>query len=91
MYSIFTVTKGTVYLIYGWVQLTDITNEVITLMQTYKGRQMTIEKRKGEKKEIFFFQKALLADNSTISVHLKSAYKDSLFHLYELWPVLSDL
>lgn len=86
-YEIFTVDKTATYLIYGWVKLTDITSEEIVLVQKLNENKRTIQKKKEEgKREISFFDKVYLANNISIIIYFKSAYTDSLFHVYELWP-----
>ncbi|KAG7513395.1 hypothetical protein JOB18_006816 [Solea senegalensis] len=83
-YDLFTVDKAATYLIYGWVKLSDITSEDVVLMQTFKEDERVIEKKKAERSEVFFFKRKLLVNNSTVSIHFKSAYTDGLFHVYEV-------
>ncbi len=89
-YDIFTVNRTGTYLIYGWVKLSDITGETVTLkMWRPQKRQPLLNTRDIVAKianttEIFFFERALLVENTRISVFFSSAYTDSLFHAYEL-------
>ncbi|KAM7410283.1 hypothetical protein PAMA_001633 [Pampus argenteus] len=81
-YNIFTVDKTATYLIYGWVTLSDTSEEVI-LMQMWENRNRTLQKKQS-KTESFFFVKVKLASNSRISIYFKSTCTDSSFHVYEL-------
>ncbi|CAJ1060072.1 Hypothetical protein SMAX5B_017684 [Xyrichtys novacula] len=83
-YDIFTVNKSASYLIYGWVQLKELTGEEVVLMQILGEQNRTIQKRNVDEVEIFFHKRVLMAEGVRISIYFDSAYKDSLFHMYEL-------
>ncbi|XP_078025259.1 uncharacterized protein LOC144463733 [Epinephelus lanceolatus] len=82
--DIFTVNKTATYLIFGWVRFSDDTSKEVTLMQTLKGNNRTIEKKTIEEEFCFIGQKVILLNSSSLSIYSKSHYTDSLFHVYEL-------
>ncbi|XP_024859775.1 uncharacterized protein LOC112450231 [Kryptolebias marmoratus] len=84
-HHIFTVEKGATYLIYGWVKFQNKMDELPELIQKINDQERTFSSRTIKETEIFFFEKVLLANNSTIRLSpFKSKYTDSCFHMYEL-------
>lgn len=82
-YDIFTTDKAAKYLIYGWVNLTNITSEKVILRQVLNGNSNVIETKKSEAL-VSFFNSILLVDNSRMSIYFNASCTDNFFHVYEL-------
>lgn len=83
-YDIFSVDKGATYSIYGRVTLSNVNGEEVTLTQTFKGHNVTLQKKNAIETEIFFFTTVKLANGSRLSMYCKSACSSSTFFVYEL-------
>lgn len=85
-YDIFTTKKNAGYLIYGWVEISDIAREEVILKQIWNNDTRTLQKKMQSDTNtvIFFSAEVNLVSNSRISIYLKSECTDSLFHVYEL-------
>lgn len=82
---IFTADKAAIYLIYGWVKFSNITDELPELRQIWNEDVRTLSRERIKQTEMFFFTKVTLVSNSSIRLLFsKTEFVDNCFHIYEL-------